>query len=78
MQPSDIHEMSIYIKKVLSEFFGKDWVGGIPVLYGGSVNFENGAAIVGERRVDGLLVGRESLNPEGFRALLRAVDEVKV
>jgi triosephosphate isomerase len=76
MKPSDVQETVLYLKKVLSGIFGKDWVRGIRILYGGSVNGENAGFIVGGGGVDGLLVGRESLNPKGFGFLLHDVDRV--
>lgn len=76
MKPSDVHETGLYIRKILSEIFGKDWFGVIRILYGGSVNGENAGLIVGSGKVDGLLVGRESLNGKDFGILLKKVDAV--
>ena len=49
----------------------------VKVLYGGSVNFRNAAEIINIGQVDGLLVGRESVNMPGFTELLKAVDAIK-
>lgn len=38
----------------------------IPVLYGGSVNAGNAAALLGQPGIDGLLVGGASLDPDGW------------
>jgi triosephosphate isomerase len=76
MQPREVHEMAIFIKKVLSDSFGKEWIHGVAILYGGSVNYENAGLIVKDGQIDGLLVGRESLSPEGFKEILKAVDAV--
>lgn len=78
MMPSDIEETVLYIRKVLSEIFGKDWMNSIGILYGGSANGENAGLIVGAGKVDGLLVGRESLNEKGFAELLKSVDAVPI
>ena len=43
-----------------------------PILYGGSVNPKNAAAILGLAEVDGALVGGASLNAEDFWAIARA------
>lgn len=75
MKPSDVYETSLFIKKVLTDMYGKEAALKVPILYGGSVNFENAGAIVSEGRVAGLLVGRESLNPKSFNLLLKAVNE---
>jgi len=77
MTPALIHEMGIFIKKVLSDIYGQEEAMSVPILYGGSVNFRNAADIVGIGGVDGLLVGRESVNQPGFSELLKAVDMVK-
>lgn len=76
MSPADVHETAIFIKKTLADLFGHDYVTKIPILYGGSVNFRNAGEIVGEGHVDGLLVGRESINPEGFNEILKVVDTI--
>jgi triosephosphate isomerase len=74
MDPKIIHEMSIFIKKVLSDIFGHDEAMSTPILYGGSVNFRNAGDIISLGKVDGLLVGRESVNTPGFVELLKTVD----
>jgi triosephosphate isomerase len=75
LKPTEVHEMSIFIKKVLTETFGKEAAFAVPILYGGSVNFENAGAIVKEGEVDGLLVGRESLDPEHFRGIIEVIEK---
>jgi triosephosphate isomerase len=76
MTPSDIHETTLFLRKILVEIFGKDWASAIRIIYGGSANAENCQAIIGGGEVDGLLVGRESLNPENFVNLFKAVDVI--
>jgi len=44
--------------------------GRIPVLYGGSVNRGNAAALLAEPEIDGVLVGGASLDPEGWAAIV--------
>jgi triosephosphate isomerase len=74
MTPRDLYEMTIFIKKVLSELYEQKIAMKTQILYGGSVNAETSAGLVKEGEVSGLLVGRESINPEGFAGILRAVD----
>ncbi len=76
MDPSIVHEMSLFIKKVLSDIYGHDNAINTPILYGGSVNFRNASDIIEKGQVDGLLIGRESVNIPGFIELLKAVDTV--
>lgn len=71
MTPHDLHQMSLYIRKVLIEIFGADWGPNIPVLYGGSVTPLNALGIVRDGAVDGLLVGRDSLSAENFVEIAR-------
>lgn len=74
MRPEDVYEMSLFVKKVFSDVFGPDAGHKVRVLYGGSVNFRNARDIMKIGKVDGLLVGRESVNMPGFAELLKAVD----
>lgn len=76
MSPRDILEMSLFIKKVISDIYGHDKAISIPILYGGSVNFRNAGDIITQGQVNGLLVGRESVNPPGFGELLKTVDSL--
>jgi triosephosphate isomerase (TIM) len=74
MEPGDIHGMTIFIRKLLGELIGKKEAQAVPILYGGSVNPENTAAIITDGMVDGLLVGRDSLTP-GFSQILQLVNQ---
>lgn len=74
MQPQHIYETSLFIRKVFSDIFSQHQAMKALVLYGGSVNFRNAADIITVGQVDGLLVGRESVNLPGFVELLKAVD----
>ncbi len=78
MAPEAVGETALFIKKVLADHFGPLESAKVKILYGGSVNFRNAADIMRLGRVDGLLVGRESVNWPGFSALLKAVDEVVI
>lgn len=73
MVPHDIHQMVLYIKKQLVDVYGRKKAMDVPVLYGGSVNEDNAQEIVYDGDVDGLLVGRKSLNPHAFTDIIEAV-----
>ena len=77
MNSEQIYEMSLFVKKVFSDVFSPESAVKVMVLYGGAVNSRNAADIISVGKVDGLLVGRESLNTVGFAELLKAVDGVK-
>ncbi len=74
MQPTDIHETSLFIKKILTELYELKAALLVPILYGGSVGADNAKATVTAGEVQGLLVGRESLQPKKFGDLLKNVD----
>lgn len=74
MKPEDMHETGIYIKKVLSDMFGKEEASRVPVLYGGSVSPRNAGELIEKGNVSGLLVGRDSLNPENFAEIIKLAD----
>lgn len=69
-----IYEMVLFVRKVFSDIFDPKVALKVPVLYGGSVNFKNAGDIIVTGKVDGLLVGRESVNVTGFIELLKVVD----
>ena len=69
---AQVTEMHLAIRKHLVHLFGA--AGQIvPILYGGSVNAENAAAIFSCANVDGALVGGAALNPHTFHQLWQAL-----
>jgi len=75
MSPNELHEVSIFIKKVLRDSFGMA-SDGVRVIYGGSVDRANADRLVREGNVSGLLVGRESLKPKDFMEITKLVDGI--
>ena len=75
MKASELHEMSIFIRKVLKDLFG-DLSLGIRILYGGSVDRVNAENLVKEGNVSGLLIGRVSLNATDFIEITRLIDQI--
>lgn len=72
----DVFQMVIFLRKYFSDKFGK--MAAFPrFLFGGSVNEDNAALYLSEKGVDGLLVGRASLDAERFGAILRAVSSIQ-
>ena len=74
MKPEDVYESTLFVRKILSELYGKETGFSVPVLYGGAVTPENAAEIISVGLVEGLLVGRESIVPEHFIELLKSID----
>jgi len=72
MGPSELSEMVIFIKRVLTDIFGRESADRIPVLYGGSVDATNAKEILGGG-VNGFLVGRASLDAKNFKQIAEAL-----
>jgi triosephosphate isomerase len=70
MKPEALHEMVIFIKKIMTDMLGAKNIKTLSILYGGSVTKGNAKEIVSSGSVEGLLVGRESLNVENFSELI--------
>jgi triosephosphate isomerase len=68
--PADCQEMVIFIRKVLSIKFGKE-ASGARILYGGSVNEKDAGDFLQNGGVDGLLVGRASLDVKKFVKIIK-------
>ncbi len=69
--PESFFETAIFIRKVLSDLFGKTIAFHVPILYGGSVNEYNAESFLKDGDAAGLLVGRASLDPEEFNEILK-------
>jgi len=72
--PAESNEMAIFIKKVLSDLYDPKAVGSLRILYGGSVNIKNAGEFMKDGGVDGLLVGRDSLDPDNFKEIIKSVN----
>ena len=77
MKGRDVHETAIFIRKILSDIYGQENAAAIPILYGGSTSPRNVFDIISLGNVDGLLVGRESLDPKSFGEMLKIADNLK-
>lgn len=73
----EIFEVSIFIKKIISDLYEMKSVPPTKILYGGSVDEKNTEEILKESGVDGLLVGRASLDGKRFGQILKISDSVK-
>lgn len=72
MPASEVREMAIFIRKVLADILGRAAALRVPVLYGGSVESENAAALMTEGGIAGLLVGHTSADITQFLDIARA------
>jgi triosephosphate isomerase len=76
MKPEDVHEMVIFIRKVLTDKYGAELASLIPILYGGSVSKRNIENLAVKGEVSGFLIGRESLNIENFTEVIEILETI--
>lgn len=74
--PSDVLEMTIFIKKTLADMFGQKYAEPVQFLYGGSVDEKNARAFLADSGIDGVLIGRASRDPKKMEQILAIADEV--
>lgn len=70
MDPQEVHEMVIFIRKTLAEIYDAHIAHSIPILYGGSVEPSNTPTLLERGEIDGFLVGHASLVPDDFNQIL--------
>jgi triosephosphate isomerase (TIM) len=70
----DVHEMKLFIQKVIADNIGRAAVIKIRILYGGSVNKDNAQELLVEGQVDGFLVGGASLKVAEFKGIVEISD----
>jgi len=75
MKAPDLREMSIFIKKTLTEHMERAAALKVPILYGGAVEASNARELLDEGDVEGLLVGHASASLESFVEILKAVSK---
>ncbi len=68
--PADVHEMAIFIRRILTSIHDRPSADRVRILYGGSVNEENAALLFSDGMVDGFLVGGVSLKSKAFAEIL--------
>jgi len=71
MEPQELHEMTIFIKKILTEKYGRVHALKVPILYGGSAEPANVEALITKGMADGFLVGRASLQADSFGFIVK-------
>ena len=69
--PEMAQEVHSYIRSILSDMFGGEASGSIPVLYGGSVKPDNIDVLMSQKDIDGALVGGASLKADSFERIVK-------
>ncbi len=74
--PAECREIVQVIRQVFADMLNSTEVAkGIPVLYGGSVDAENATGFLTDGLVQGLLVGRASLDPKVFSQIIKIAEK---
>ena len=69
--PKQAQEAHAVIRRCFGQIFGEQSAETLAILYGGSVNPEDAAALLSRQGVDGALVGGDSLNAEQFLSIIQ-------
>jgi len=72
---SQIHQMTLFIRKILSRIYNRKAAMDVPILYGGSVDVDNCREIIRHGETDGLLIGRASLNQFVLADILKVLNK---
>jgi len=73
--PAQAQSMHAHIRALLADQYGSAAAAEVEILYGGSMKPSNAADLVGQRDVDGGLIGGASLKAEAFAAIVKAGKE---
>ncbi|MEC7640834.1 MAG: triose-phosphate isomerase [Nitrospinota bacterium] len=71
--PEQAQEIHTFIRDHLDNTFGPQMGSSTRILYGGSVNSQNSADLLGQADIDGALVGGASLIADAFCAIIESV-----
>lgn len=77
MDGERMYEMNIFIQKALTDLFGHEVARRVRVVYGGSVDKSNIENIVEDGKIDGVLVGRASLDAKQIKDMLTILDTIR-
>lgn len=75
MEPRDMHEMSIFIRKTLVELLGTAAMD-IRILYGGAVDITSAPIMMKEGDVYGLLIGRASTDVRTIGPIIHTIGDL--
>ena len=70
--PQQAQEVHDFIRKLLGQMYDEKTAEDIRILYGGSVKPDNAAELMGQKDIDGVLVGGASLKADDFLAIIQA------
>jgi triosephosphate isomerase len=70
--PEQAQQAHAFIRRQVGKMCGEEAAAALPIQYGGSVNPDNAASLLGQPDVDGALVGGASLQADAFLAIVQA------
>ncbi len=73
LQAQEVHAM---IRKLLGELYSESFAEGRRILYGGSVNPDNIKDLMGEKDIDGGLIGGASLKSDSFSDMVKTTAQL--
>jgi triosephosphate isomerase len=73
--PEQAQEVHAFLRRRLTEVFGRTETDAIRILYGGSLKPGNAHDLLGQQDVDGGLIGGASLDVDSFSAIIRTAAE---
>ncbi len=74
MTAHELHQMSLFVRKILTNLYDAKTARKVSVIYGGSVKRENAEELISEGNIDGFLVGSASLDAEHFLDIGRIIE----
>lgn len=75
--PENAFKILLYIRRILTELYGRKNAENVPIIYGGSVNTLNIQSFLTDGKMEGALVGGVSLRAEEFIEMVRSVHAAK-
>ncbi|MDP3710556.1 MAG: triose-phosphate isomerase [bacterium] len=73
--PANAFQAMLYIRRILTDIYGKPTAVKIKIIYGGSVNSQNISGFLKEGRMEGALVGGASLKAEEFVEVVKIANQ---
>jgi triosephosphate isomerase (TIM) len=73
--PHDLHEMILYVRKHCATQASLKIFADAPIIYGGSVSPDNAGDFISAGKADGLLVGKQSIDPQAFVSVVNKARE---
>ena len=71
--PEQAQEIHHFIRKTISDKYGKDVADNVSILYGGSVKPDNAKEIFAKEDVDGGLIGGAALKADDFVSIIKSI-----